>query len=584
MGIFKLTKGELKKIFLKPGIFVVTALLVLVLTISSLIFNVSERDNGIVNINGETISQMYSASFGATSDTNTLSKKFLNDRYVETSINIIEFYKNEINNNESSKKEELLAKINVVKSDFAVLRNWAGGSVTVSDSDKENQRNLVKQGLQEFNTLFNSAINGYKGFNYLLINNKSKSSYDLFISKVLSQPFASANTYLSTVNKLEELDTFNKLKTFVNDLKIYLPDAKTIEECETNFMLAKENLLAIENEIEELKANHSSDKSLEKKNELKVLVTRYQQASINIFNLTSLSMNSSALSVYSDSDIQNFYAFAGEKYNTKYLINEQKNISQFYLDNNKYAFEYATPLSLDTSSNTNPNVYDFMYFALELCSFIIIIYVVFLGATMIASEFSNGTMKLLAIRPYSRGKILFSKLLSTVLIGLIFLSITFVVTFIIGGILFGLESLNILLIFNSELVSAVSPIVLIILLFLCKMVEIIFYAILSLSISTLFRSNAGSIVISLLIYFVSFILTMFTANLGLFKFLPFVNTNLFGYFGSHIITQSNNIFANMFSKVLANDMNFYISFAIICLFSAILYAITLVVFKKRDIK
>ena len=32
MGIFKLTKGELKKIFLKPGIFVVTALLVLVLT------------------------------------------------------------------------------------------------------------------------------------------------------------------------------------------------------------------------------------------------------------------------------------------------------------------------------------------------------------------------------------------------------------------------------------------------------------------------------------------------------------------------------------------------------------------------
>ena len=56
MGIFRLTKGELKKIFLKPGIFVVTALLVAVLTFSAVLFKPAYRQDGnVVNITGSTI-------------------------------------------------------------------------------------------------------------------------------------------------------------------------------------------------------------------------------------------------------------------------------------------------------------------------------------------------------------------------------------------------------------------------------------------------------------------------------------------------------------------------------------------------
>ncbi|MBE5745879.1 MAG: hypothetical protein E7359_01135 [Clostridiales bacterium] len=584
MGIFKLTKGELKKIFLKPGIFVVTAVLVLVLAVSSLIFNVNKRDDVLASVKGETIGQMYSASFGASSDTNYLSKVYLNARYIEASNTIIEFYAAELENTTSSKKVQLQEKISEIRADFAILRSWAGGSNTVLDKDKEDQRNLVKQGLTEFNSLFSESVNGFNGFNYFLINKNQKAEYDVFISSVLTQPFIANNTYLATVNKLEELDAFNQLTHYVDELKVFLPTSETLEFARENLTKSQENLSLIETEIEEFRVNNSSDKTLEKKKEFNVLVTRYQQASINTYNLTRLTINSSALNAYDDVEIQNFYQFAAEKYNTKYSINEQKNIYKFYLDTNKYAFEYAAPLSLSTASNLEPNVYDFMYFALELCSFIIIIYVVFLGATMIAGEYASGTMKLLAIRPYSRGKILFSKLLSTILVGGIFLLITFIVTYITGGILFGLDSLNMLLVFNSNLVLSVHPLVLIIILFLCKIVEIIFYAILSLSISTLFKSHSGSIVIAMLIYFASFILTMFTSSLGIFSYLPFVNTNLFGYFGSHVMTGSNNIIANVFSKVLANNMNFYTSFIIIALFSMLLYTITLIVFKKRDIK
>ena len=286
----------------------------------------------------------------------------------------------------------------------------------------------------------------------------------------------------------------------------------------------------------------------------------------------------------SDNEIQNKYQFQDSNFKTKYSINERKLICKYYLETNKYAFEYANPLSLTISSSFETNVYDFMYFALELCSFIIIIYVIYLGATMITGEYASGTMKLLAIRPYSRRKILFSKLLATCLIGLIFLIITFIVTFISCGILFSLNSLPMLLMFNAQTITSTSPIVVMIILFICKSIEIIFYAIFALSISTLFKSNSGSVIISILIYFVSIILTMFTTSLGIIKFIPFVNTNLFGYFGSHMITSSNNVVANMFSKVLANDMNIYISFVIILLFSALLYLLTNYVFKKRDIK
>lgn len=585
----KLIKGELKKIFLKPGIFVVTAILVLILAISAIIFNVKPREDSVVNIAGSTdstttITQMYDKSFGSTQDTETLSKVYLYDKYVNSSLEIIEFYKNELQNTANSKKQELYAlKDKIVQDRITLNSKISGSSQDTVTPEKDAARDELKQDIALFNTKFSSFINGNNGFYYLLISNKDKNEFDVLMSMALTQPFGSNITYSATINKLDELDVFNKFEKFIDNLLVFLPSEKDLTKAEENLNLAITNLEEIENQIETFKAEFTSERSLAKKEEFVALITRYQQASINIYNLTQFTVSDSALNDFSDDKIQSLYEFQNSEYKTKYVIKEQKNICQFYLNNNKYAFEYASPLSLNISSNAESNVYDFMYFALELCSFIIIIYVVFLGATMIAGEYANGTMKLLAIRPYSRNKILFSKLISTIIVGLIFLILTFIVTFITGGILFGLESLPMLLIFNSTLVASVSPIVSVIFLFLTKTIEIIFYAILALSISTLFKSNSGSIVIAILIYFASFILTMFTPSLGIFKFLPFVNTNLFGYFGSHSLTKSGSLIGNMFSRIIPNDMNFYVSFAIITLFSVLIYVITSIVFKKRDI-
>ena len=584
MGILRLTKGELKKIFLKPGIFVVTALLVLVLTVSAFIFNLMPRNEMLVRINGNTIVQMYDNSFGASSDTNILSKKYLEARYITSSTEIIDFYNNEILLTENSKQAELLSLISNIKSKLNSYKISIMSASTATEEKKTENKENVKKAIEDFNSTFNSYVNGVNGFNYLLISTVDKTSYDVYIANLLAQPFSdSIESHTAVVNKIEELDFENILKDYVNNLKIYLPTKEVLDVATENLNKSVENLTEIEQEIETMKTDFANSNSLDKKQEFRNLVTRYQQASVNAYNLTLLTMNDSALSKYSDDVIQSLYQFQNEENNTKYEIKEEKVICEFYLNNNKYAYEFANPLSLTETSNTDPSIYDFMYFALELCTFIIIIYIVFLGATMIAGEYANGTMKLLAIRPYSRGKVLFSKLLSTIIVGLIFIVLSFIITAVAGGILFGIESLNMLLIFNATEVASVSPIVVLLLLFICKVLEMIFYAIFALSISTLFKSNSGSIVVSLLIYFASFVLTMFTPSLGILKFLPFVNTNLFGYFGSHVSGMNSNIISNMFSKVIANDMNFYISFLIILLFSVIIYIITHVVFRNRDI-
>lgn len=589
MGIFRLTKGELKKIFLKPGIFVVTALLVAVLTFSAVLFKPAYRQDGnVVNITGSTIGQMYDKSYASTETNNTLSKIYLSENYLNPSQSIIEFYRQEILAGKNSKTDELTNAVQKMYDHFVEYKKVAeikNPNQDVLNSANE-KRNKLKELISEFQGLYSKCVNGTNGFYYILLSSTDKTEFDVFLSKCLTSPFTATLPHDETVKVIiHDLEMFQTMNSYISKMSTFLPSEEALNEAETNLTDAKTKIDEISSEIESFKQENTLSDKIEDKNTFKTLITRFQQANMNAYNLTLLTINSSALSNFSDDYIQSLYQFENSEYRTKYTINEQKNICKFYLDNNKYAFEYAKPLSLSTSSNTEPNVYDFMFFALEFCSFIIVIYVVFLGATMIAGEYSSGTMKLLAIRPYSRRKILFSKLLATIIVGLMFLLMTFVVTFIIGAILYSTASLPILLIFNSGAAVAVSPMTSIFLLFLCKTIELIFYAIFALSISTWFKSNAGCVVVSLLLYFISFILTMFTPSLGIVKYLPFVNTNLFGYFGSHLIsTTSNNIFVTMFSRVIANDMNFYTSFAIITFFSILIYAITSEIFARRDIK
>lgn len=585
MGLFRLIKGELKKIFLKPGIFVVTALLVVVLIFSATLFRPSERNLPTISVSGRTVSQVYDNSFGSTDENNLNSKNNILSQNIQVSEELVNYYSNLLESSNNSKKAELQASLDAAIESYNKYKKAGNGVGSNWEAPELAElRTKVKADIDNFSILFSSLCEGNGGYYYILISENNREKLSEFLTRATTEPFVANIEYRTTYEKIEELQVYTVIQNYLNSIENFTPSQKSIEASNEYINTVKENLSQQEADILAFKSENASSNDLDLIKEFKSKILKYKLYAINLNNLVKHTILDSGLEQFSDNEIQNFYVIKDGTYTTKYKIHETKLIYEYYLNNNKTELDFANPLSFETTSGFETTGYDFMYFALSLCSFVIIAYILFLGAGMIAGEQTNGTLKQLAIRPYSRQKLFLAKLLSTVLVGIIFLVISFVITLIIGGVLYGLSSLPMLLAFNSTTVSSVNPITLLIILFFCLLLQIIFYAVLSLSISTLFKSNSGSIVVSIIIYVVSIVLSMFITSLGFLKFLPFVNVNLFGYFGSNIVYSANNIIARMFTASIPNDFSFYTSLTLMLSFTVVLYVITSVVFSKRDIK
>lgn len=585
MGLFRLIKGELKKIFLKSGIFVVTALLVVVLVFSAALFQPNERNKPTIVATGKTVSQVYDNSFGSSALDNYYSKTNILAQNVTVTEELVNYYSNLLSSENNSKKAELQQILDNFEKDYNKYKKAGNGIGSNWEAPELDElRTQVKTDLDNFSILFSSLSEGNGGYYYILLSETTKEKLSNFLTRATTEPFIANIEYRTTYEKIEELQVRSTIQGYLDEIENFTPSQQSVDKAKEYIETVKANLQTQENDILDFKSENAPSNDPDLIKEIKNKILRYKLYAMNLNSLVKYTFLNSGLENFSDSQIQNFYVINKETYTTKYKINETKLIYEYYLTNNTTELDYANPLSFEETSDFTATGYDFMYFALSLCSFVIIAYILFLGAGMIAGEQTTGTLKQLAIRPYSRKKLLLSKLLSTVLVGIIFLTISFVVTLIIGGVLYGLESLPMLFVFNSTNVVSVSPIVLLIVLFLCLLMQIIFYAVLSLSISTLFKSNSGSIVVSILIYVISIILSMFITSLGFLKFLPFVNVNLFGYFGSNMVYSGTNVIARMFTASIPNDFNFYISLALMLGFTVVLYTVTSVVFSKRDIK
>ena len=154
---------------------------------------------------------------------------------------------------------------------------------------------------------------------------------------------------------------------------------------------------------------------------------------------------------------KNEYDF--DKYN-EYLYNERITTNKYYLENNKYSNSYINNFSLAQNSSTETNVFDFMYFSLEICAVVITIFAMMQICNLITNETESGTITLLLVRPYKRGKIITAKLLTTIFFVLTFMLFASLITFAGGMAMFGYESRLILAVFNSQAIFEISPILL----------------------------------------------------------------------------------------------------------------------------
>lgn len=163
--------------------------------------------------------------------------------------------------------------------------------------------------------------------------------------------------------------------------------------------------------------------------------------------------------------------------------------------------------------------------------FIIIISVMITG-TIVSEEFNKSTIKLLLIRPYTRRKILLSKIIASIIAILIAIICIVLLQIVVSGIGYGFDTINIPVIkynFNTNSVMEMNVFVWLIINLLSVSPIIIILATLALTIGTLLTNSASAITLSILTYMGANILkqiAIYATKVKWLKFIPFVNWDL----------------------------------------------------------
>ena len=141
---------------------------------------------------------------------------------------------------------------------------------------------------------------------------------------------------------------------------------------------------------------------------------------------------------------------------------------------------------------------------------------------------------------------------------------------------------SVLTVFNGSNVLLINPLVLMFINLISIIFEVLFYVIIAVAISTIFKSFAGAISCSLILYIVGFVLNIFLGNMLWYAFMPFVNLDFYKFFGGAFIADRSNMFASMLTSPVLSNMSFFISIAIYASFIAISLVVTYLAFRRKE--
>ena len=595
--MFRLFKAELKKIFMKPSIFVVTGLIILMLAFSFFVFSPKDKTDyldtyapySLISGNTASFDNWYSQGFNTADSSEELRNRDA-ITYLNNASNIIDFYVNYDTETDGIVYiKNLWSNLQISYDNFS--------SIYSSSKSNDTERNDLLAQITNFETQYNlMANNNLKIYFFVKSNvheNISKYLYELkdtytrlnMITNTSSNKGAK-DAYV--INSFRNSGIFNyqdKNGYMLNALNTIVqckPNKNSIKTLETYVTTAATRLLDQQVEVEKYYNDNKNDSPKQAQIErLRKYIADYKLTAKYAFDVIKYGSFYYGIPKSIETSLTSYNGFQSMNL---YQIEIAYNQKTYMFDNGLYEYNYATPFSLSEPSNQSANGYDFSYFALRLCSLFITIYLVVLAAGTIAGEQSAGTLKLLAIRPFSRSKLLTGKSLAIFAIGGILLAVSSVASLVVGAVTYGLSSQTIITIFNGTTTIMISPFALYIIAFLTMYVEILFYASLSIFISTAFKSNVGAVSISTLAFFISLILNGILTNVPVIGFLPFTNICFFKYFGSTFATNSGDFISSILSPGVFIGSTFWSSLIIYLISVAVLIYIPHLIFKNRDLK
>ncbi|MCD8509560.1 MAG: ABC transporter permease [Bacillus sp. (in: Bacteria)] len=261
------------------------------------------------------------------------------------------------------------------------------------------------------------------------------------------------------------------------------------------------------------------------------------------------------------------------------IRNEQMQEEIAQLENTILTSNAAQPLREDVLLNEyrlennippveSETLWGFMISAPDFTAFASMLAIV-VGAGIVASEFTTGTIKLLLIRPVNRFKILLSKFIATLLFAFVLIITLFISSFIVGSLLYGFKGMDLpyLVYVNGEIVER-HMLTQIVSLYGFNSIDLIMMVTFAFMISTVFRSSSLAIGLSLFLMFTGQQMVMLLSQYNWVKYILFANTNLMQY------TRGTP---------LVEGMTMSFSVTILFVYFLLFTFISWLIFEKRDV-
>ncbi len=514
--------------------------------------------------------------------------KFLQNRdeskwYINSYNQEIQWQQTEITNIDSSKKNKDIQKKvfeeNIKKSQILIDNNvsWDDWRNEVAgEASNKSKEAIILSGISEglageelfFNihefdvNMFNEYLGMSKDELQKIITSKNKESKELYDSVI-------KNDYLVYLEK--------NIKSSKEEIKNLKSTIKTSEDevkknpNNKNFVTSLENskiqLDALEKRLKATEYRYNNKIPYNNKNWKNNTI---RDISYKIDENGERLLSETEFTQYNSEKIAKGYTY--EEYKKDYEKKSKSIEQDIALD--WYSLENNIPqVKFDNDIRNSVDRTYLMYVSVAIILCIII------GGGIVSSEYSTGTVRLLMIRPVSRWKILFSKLVSVFIIGYGVLLTTVILNIISSGIVNGFGGLATKVIsFSGESIVQQSFVISIIPKLLFSSISLIFIIALVFAISTIIKNTALAVGLTTVAYLGSSVATMIMASLGMRwvgkTILPYMNLSTF-------ITNSQytEMFKSEYSIVLSSTMG-----AIqLIVFATILIIASFLVFQKRDV-
>ncbi|TVT29409.1 ABC transporter permease [Salinicoccus cyprini] len=198
------------------------------------------------------------------------------------------------------------------------------------------------------------------------------------------------------------------------------------------------------------------------------------------------------------------------------------------------------------------------------------LFVIIIAGGIVANEFRWGTIKQLLIRPISRGTILLSKYIALLLFTLFTVVFLLATSAIVGAIVYGAPVVNPEIIVNRPDGMASNALLPeIFMQYGFRVLNIVVLATFGFMISSIFRSSALAIGLSMFLMFIGTTVAQAMARYEWAKYILFANTDLSVYFSSY--------------GPIREEMTIGFSVAVIAVYMVVFIITAWTIFIKRDV-